>query len=39
MLYRYIQAAAEEYYTPGMPIMRHHLLSDPQGAQAHGRDD
>jgi alpha-glucosidase (family GH31 glycosyl hydrolase) len=22
-----------------MPIMRHHLLSDPQDAQAHGRDD
>lgn len=38
-LYPYIQAAAEEYYATGMPIMRHHLLSDPQDAQAHGRDD
>jgi alpha-glucosidase (family GH31 glycosyl hydrolase) len=38
-LYPYLQAAAEEYYATGMPIMRHHLLSDPQDAQAHGRDD
>lgn len=38
-LYPYIQAAAEEYYASGMPLMRHHLLTDPQDAQAHGRDD
>jgi alpha-glucosidase/oligosaccharide 4-alpha-D-glucosyltransferase len=38
-LYPYIQAAAEEYYTTGMPIMRHHLLSDPDDPAAHGRDD
>jgi sulfoquinovosidase len=38
-LYPYIQAAAEEYYATGMPIMRHHLLTDPDDPQAHGRDD
>jgi len=38
-LYPYIQAAAEAYYATGMPIMRHHLLTDPDDAQAHGRDD
>jgi alpha-glucosidase len=38
-LYPYLQAAAEEYYATGMPIMRHHLLTDPDDAGAHGRDD
>ncbi len=38
-LYPYIQAAAEEYYATGMPIMRHHLLTNPTDEQAHGRDD
>lgn len=38
-LYPYLQAAAEEYYATGIPIMRHHLLTDPDDAQAHGRDD
>lgn len=38
-LYPYIQAAAEEYYATGMPIMRHHLLTDPGDPAAHGRDD
>ena len=38
-MYPYIQAAAEEYYATGMPIMRHHLLTDPDDARAHGRDD
>jgi alpha-D-xyloside xylohydrolase len=38
-LFPYIQAAAEEYYATGMPIMRHHLLSNPQEPLAHGRDD
>lgn len=38
-LYPYLQAAAEEYYATGMPIMRHHLLTDPDDALAHGRDN
>lgn len=38
-LYPYIQAAAEEYYASGMPIMRHHVLTDPDDELAHGRDD
>lgn len=38
-LYPYLQAALEEYYATGMPIMRHHLLTDPGDEQAHGRDD
>ncbi len=38
-LYPYLQAAAEEYYATGMPIMRHHLLTDADDALAHGRDD
>ncbi len=38
-LYPYIQAAAEAYYATGMPIMRHHLLTDADDAQAHRRDD
>jgi alpha-glucosidase len=38
-LYPYLQAAAEEYYATGMPIMRHHVLSYPGDAQAHSRDD
>lgn len=38
-LYPYVQAAAEEYYATGMPIMRHHLLTHPDDAAAHGRDD
>ena len=38
-LYPYIQAAAEEYYKTGMPIMRHHLLTNPEDSNAHGRDD
>ncbi|MEZ5573928.1 MAG: glycoside hydrolase family 31 protein [Halioglobus sp.] len=38
-LYPYLQAAAEDYYATGMPIMRHHLLTNPDDAQAHARDD
>ena len=38
-LYPYIQAAAELYYATGMPIMRHHVLTDPTDAEATGRDD
>lgn len=38
-LYPYLQAAAEEYYATGMPIMRHHVLTDPDDADAHDRDD
>ncbi len=38
-LYPYVQAAAEEYYATGMPIMRHHLLTHPDDTAAHDRDD
>ncbi|MEO2168073.1 MAG: TIM-barrel domain-containing protein [bacterium] len=38
-LYPYLQAAAEEYFATGMPIMRHHLLSDPEDPAAMARDD
>jgi len=38
-LYPYIQAAVEDYYASGMPVMRHHLLTDPDDPRAHGRDD
>jgi alpha-glucosidase (family GH31 glycosyl hydrolase) len=38
-LYPYIQAAAEQYYATGMPIMRHHVLTDPTDAEATRRDD
>lgn len=38
-LYPYLQAAAEEYYATGMPIMRHHVLTHPSDANATGRDD
>ncbi len=38
-LYPYIQAAAEEYYATGRPIMQHHILTHPDDANATGRDD
>jgi len=38
-LYPYIQAAAEEYYSTGRPIMQHHVLTHPTDANATGRDD
>ncbi len=38
-LYPYLRAAAEEYYATGMPIMRHHVLTHPDDAQAVARDD
>jgi alpha-glucosidase (family GH31 glycosyl hydrolase) len=38
-LYPYIQAAAEEYYATGRPIMQHHILTHPDDVNATGRDD
>ena len=38
-LYPYIRAAADEYYASGLPIMRHHVLTHPQDAEAIARDD
>jgi alpha-glucosidase (family GH31 glycosyl hydrolase) len=38
-LYPYLQAAAEEYYATGMPIMRHHMLTHPADPAAVARDD
>ena len=38
-LYPYLQAAAEEYYATGMPIMRHHVLTHPGDPAAVARDD
>ena len=38
-LYPYVQAAAENYYATGRPIMQHHLLTHPGDRQATGRDD
>jgi alpha-glucosidase len=38
-LYPYLQAAAEEYYATGRPIMQHHVLTHPADAVATGRDD
>jgi alpha-glucosidase len=38
-LYPYLQAAAEEYYATGMPVMRHHILTHPGDAAAVARDD
>ena len=38
-LYPYIQAAAEEYYATGRPIMQHHVLTHPGDLEATGRDD
>ncbi|MBW1756369.1 MAG: glycoside hydrolase family 31 protein, partial [Deltaproteobacteria bacterium] len=38
-LYPYIQAAAEEYYATGRPIMQHHVLTHPGDEEATGRDD
>ncbi len=38
-LYPYLQAAVEQYLETGMPVMRHHLLTNPGDARAHGRDD
>ena len=38
-LYPYIRDAVAEYRATGMPVMRHHLLSDPQDAMARARDD
>jgi alpha-glucosidase (family GH31 glycosyl hydrolase) len=38
-LYPYVQAAVDEYYATGMPVMRHHALSYPDDAEAMARDD
>jgi len=38
-LYPYIQAAAEVYYATGLPVMRHHVLTDPTDREATSRDD
>ncbi|MFW2387477.1 MAG: TIM-barrel domain-containing protein, partial [Polyangiales bacterium] len=38
-LYPYLQAAAEDYYGTGRPIMQHHVLTHPMDAEATGRDD
>jgi len=38
-LFPYIQAAAEDYYATGRPIMQHHVLTHPGDAEATGRDD
>jgi alpha-glucosidase (family GH31 glycosyl hydrolase) len=38
-LYPYIQAAAEEYYATGRPVMQHHVLTHPGDSEATGRDD
>lgn len=38
-IYPYLQAAVESYLATGMPVMRHHLLTDPGDAEAIGRDD
>ena len=38
-LYPYLQAAAEEYYATGRPIMQHHVLTHPADPAATGRDD
>ena len=35
----YLEAATEDYERDGLPIMRHHLLSDPTDEVAAGRDD
>ena len=35
----YLEAATEAYEADGLPIMRHHLLSDPADAAAGERDD
>lgn len=35
----YIQAAAEEYYATGRPIMQHHVLTHPGDSKATARDD
>lgn len=38
-LWPYVQAAAEEYYNSGLPLMRHHLLTDAEDPRAVARDD
>ncbi|MBW2587828.1 MAG: glycoside hydrolase family 31 protein [Deltaproteobacteria bacterium] len=38
-LYPYLQAAAEDYYATGRPVMQHHVLTHPGDAEATGRDD
>lgn len=38
-LYPYIRAAVDEYYATGMPVMRHHVLANPDDAGAGARDD
>jgi len=38
-LYPYIQAAAEQYYATGQPVMRHHVLTHPDDLDATARDD
>jgi alpha-glucosidase (family GH31 glycosyl hydrolase) len=38
-LWPYVQAAVAEYRASGMPVMRHHALTNPDDAQASARDD
>ncbi len=38
-LYPYVQAAAEQYYATGRPIMQHHVLTHPGDSEATARDD
>jgi alpha-glucosidase len=38
-LWPYVQAAVEAYYASGLPVMRHHVLTHPEDAQAVARDD
>jgi alpha-glucosidase len=38
-LYPYLQAAAENYYATGRPVMQHHVLTHPGDLEATGRDD
>lgn len=38
-LWPYVQAAVEQYYATGLPVMRHHTLTHPGDALAIARDD
>ncbi|HUP92978.1 MAG TPA: TIM-barrel domain-containing protein [Solimonas sp.] len=38
-LYPYVQAALDEYFASGLPVMRHLALAFPDDAQAVARDD
>ncbi len=38
-LYPYLQAAAEDYYATGRPVMQHHVLTHPGDQNATARDD